>query len=83
MIWETGCTLIVMLGLEREKDKVKVDRYWPLNQGDEEYHQFIRVRLIEFKRFEDGAITRRILEVQHTAVRIAHTQSPPPPTPSS
>lgn len=29
MVWENSCTTIVMLGKERENDRVKVDRYWP------------------------------------------------------
>jgi len=29
MVWENSCKTIVMLGKERENDRVKVDRYWP------------------------------------------------------
>jgi netrin-G3 ligand len=29
MVWENNCKTIVMLGKERENDRIKVDRYWP------------------------------------------------------
>jgi netrin-G3 ligand len=79
MVWETRATLIVMLGMEREKEKIKVDRYWPLHEGDEEYHQLVRVKLLECKRYEDNAIIRRVMEVQlmaadHEVRRVCHYQ---------
>lgn len=29
MVWENNSTIVVMLGKEKENDRVKVDRYWP------------------------------------------------------
>lgn len=64
MVWELGCTLVVMLGREREKEKVKVDRYWPVGVGDEETHRCMRVRLRAVDVCEGGEIVVRTIEIE-------------------
>jgi len=68
MVWENKCKTVVMLGKERENDRVKCDRYWP-EPGVDGPLMFgplvVRAVMREDDSYGRGIIVRR-LELQHT-----------------
>eukprot|EP01105_Mastigella_eilhardi_P007245 TRINITY_DN1874_c0_g1_i1.p1 TRINITY_DN1874_c0_g1~~TRINITY_DN1874_c0_g1_i1.p1 ORF type:complete len:316 (+),score=45.94 TRINITY_DN1874_c0_g1_i1:467-1414(+) len=58
MVWETNSPLVIMLSREKEKDIVKVDRYWP--SSDEEVRKYgpMIITLKEERVISDVMIVR-------------------------
>eukprot|EP01112_Ceratiomyxa_fruticulosa_P013871 TRINITY_DN392_c1_g1_i4.p1 TRINITY_DN392_c1_g1~~TRINITY_DN392_c1_g1_i4.p1 ORF type:complete len:325 (-),score=29.05 TRINITY_DN392_c1_g1_i4:621-1595(-) len=67
MVWENMCFVIVMLGKDKENNRIKVDRYWPEEgEAPSVFGPFIVTLLSRDSSACDGAIITRRLLVQNT-----------------
>lgn len=87
MVWENTSTIVVMLGKEKENERVKVDRYWP-EEGEGSLHfSGLKVTLVD-KRYDQelGIAVRRLritrvnshpstLQHVHTNTNLVHSNS--------
>eukprot|EP00026_Physarum_polycephalum_P004129 Phypoly_transcript_04146.p1 GENE.Phypoly_transcript_04146~~Phypoly_transcript_04146.p1 ORF type:complete len:580 (+),score=86.30 Phypoly_transcript_04146:82-1821(+) len=65
MVWENNSSIVVMLGKEKENDRVKVDRYWP-EEGEPPLHfHNIRVTLKQKQYDANQSIAVRTLELSY------------------